>query len=87
MQIKPGRLHAFAGALPQPDPHVGFVGAFVLAETNVSVNLKQAFIDLKNGVDLGRDWPQLFAHLDHKFPGRVQDILFVILTVVFKPLL
>jgi hypothetical protein len=80
-------VEPFCIACRRPDTHVSFIGAFVLAETNVPVNLKKAFIDFGNGIDLRCNSPELFAHLNHKFPGRVQYVLFVILAVAFEPFL
>jgi len=48
MQIKPGRLHALAIAIPQPDTHVCLVGTLIFTEANIPVNFKQAFIDFGN---------------------------------------
>jgi len=81
------RGEPFCNVCRQTGTHVSFIGAFVLAEPNVSVNLKQAFINFGNGIDLRGNLPELFAHLNHKFPGRVQYMFFVIIAVFFEPFL
>jgi hypothetical protein len=45
MKIKPRTFHAFAAAFPKPDPHIGFIGAFIFTEADIAVNLEKALHD------------------------------------------
>ena len=85
VQIKAGALHAFAVTFPQPDSHIGFIGAFVFTKAHIPVNFKQALVDFRNRLHLGRNFPEFFPHGSHKFPGRMHDKLIVIFPVFFKP--
>ena len=65
---------------------IGFIEAFVFAETNVPINFKQALIDFWNGIDAGCDLTQPVAHGNHKIPGRRHHEFIIIIAVLFKPL-
>ena len=85
MQVKALAFHAFTIAIPQPDAHIRLVGALVIAETNIPVNFKKAFIDFGNGIDPRRDFSELFSHFLNISSGRVHYELLIIFAVFFEP--